>query len=53
MRNKKLMDELIQRVREHNKKVKRLARKSALSYKAKDNNIIVLEDFSLFLSNTF
>ena len=30
-----------------NKKVKRLARKSALSYKAKDNNIIVLEDFTL------
>ena len=29
-----------------NRKVKRLARKSALSYKAKDNNIIVLEDFS-------
>ena len=29
-----------------NKKVKRLARKSALSYKAKDNNIIVLEEFS-------
>jgi len=29
-----------------NKKVKRLARKSALSYKAKDNNIVVLEDFS-------
>jgi large subunit ribosomal protein L4 len=29
-----------------NKKVKRLARKSALSYKAKDKNIIVLEDFS-------
>ena len=29
-----------------NKKVKLLARKSALSYKAKDNNIIVLEDFS-------
>jgi large subunit ribosomal protein L4 len=28
-----------------NKKVKRLARKSALSYMAKDNNIIVLEDF--------
>ena len=28
-----------------NKKVKRLARKSALSYKAKDKNIIVLEDF--------
>jgi large subunit ribosomal protein L4 len=30
-----------------NKKVKQLARKSALSYKAKDNNIIVLEDFTL------
>ncbi|OUV72810.1 MAG: 50S ribosomal protein L4 [Flavobacteriales bacterium TMED123] len=30
-----------------NKKVKRLARKSALTYKAKDNNIIVLEDFKL------
>jgi len=30
-----------------NKKVKRLARKSALSYKVKDNNIIVLEDFTL------
>lgn len=29
-----------------NKKVKQLARKSALSYKAKDNNIIVLENFS-------
>ncbi len=29
-----------------NKKVKRLARKSALSYLAKDKNIIVLEDFS-------
>jgi len=29
-----------------NKKVKTLARKSALSYKAKDNSIIVLEDFS-------
>ena len=29
-----------------NKKVKRLARKSALTYKAKDNNIIVLEDFT-------
>jgi large subunit ribosomal protein L4 len=28
-----------------NKKVKRLARKSALSYMAKDQNIIVLEDF--------
>ncbi|KPK85220.1 MAG: 50S ribosomal protein L4 [Bacteroides sp. SM23_62_1] len=30
-----------------NKKVKQLARKSALSTKAKDNKIIVLEDFSL------
>jgi large subunit ribosomal protein L4 len=30
-----------------NKKVKQLARKSALSYKASTNNIIVLEDFSL------
>ena len=29
-----------------NKKVKRIARKSALSYKAKDKNIIVLEDFT-------
>jgi len=29
-----------------NKKVKSLARKSALSYKAKDNSIIVVEDFS-------
>ena len=29
-----------------NKKVKQLARKSALSYKAKDNGIIVLEDFN-------
>lgn len=29
-----------------NKKVKKLARKSALSYKAKDNGILVLEDFS-------
>ncbi len=29
-----------------NKKLKQLARKSALSYKAKDNNIVVLEDFS-------
>lgn len=29
-----------------NKKVKELARKSALSYKAKDNNITILEDFS-------
>jgi large subunit ribosomal protein L4 len=29
-----------------NKKVKQLARLSALSYKAKENNIVVLEDFS-------
>ncbi|KAA8482654.1 LSU ribosomal protein L4P [Arcticibacter tournemirensis] len=29
-----------------NKKLKQLARKSALSYKAKDNNIVILEDFS-------
>jgi len=29
-----------------NKKLKSLARKSALSYKAQDSNIIVLEDFS-------
>ncbi len=28
-----------------NKKVKRLARKSALAYKLKDNNVLVLEDF--------
>lgn len=30
-----------------NKKVKRLARNSALSYKAKENNILVIEDFKL------
>ncbi len=30
-----------------NKKVKTLARKSALSYKAKENAIIILEDFTL------
>ncbi len=30
-----------------NKKVKRLARKSALSYKVKDENLMVIEDFSL------
>ncbi|MCD8177180.1 MAG: 50S ribosomal protein L4 [Tannerellaceae bacterium] len=30
-----------------NKKVKRLARKSALTYKAKENAIVVVEDFSL------
>ena len=29
-----------------NKKLKSLARKSALTYKAKDNNIVVLEAFS-------
>jgi len=29
-----------------NKKLKKLARLSALSYKAKDNNIVVVEDFS-------
>ena len=35
-----------------NKKVKRLARKSALSYMAKDNNIIVLEDFNFDIPKT-
>ncbi len=30
-----------------NKKLKRVARISALSYKAKDNNILVMEDFNL------
>jgi len=30
-----------------NKKVKRLARRSALSYKTKDDNLLVLEDFSM------
>ncbi len=30
-----------------NKKVKRLARKSALSYKTKDDNVLVLEDFTM------
>ena len=29
-----------------NKKLKTLARKSALAYKAKDNNVVVLEDFN-------
>ncbi|MFN3556138.1 MAG: 50S ribosomal protein L4 [Bacteroidales bacterium] len=29
-----------------NKKVKRLARMSALAYKAKDNNVMVIEDFT-------
>ncbi len=35
-----------------NKKVKRLARKSALTYKAKNNNIIILEDFTLDMPKT-
>lgn len=35
-----------------NKKVKQLARKSALSYKALDNNILVLEDFTFELPKT-
>jgi len=30
-----------------NKKLKQLARKSALTYKARENNILVLEDFNL------
>ena len=35
-----------------NKKVKELARKSALSYKARENRIIVLEDFSFDVPKT-
>ena len=35
-----------------NKKVKQLARKSALSYKASSNKIIILEDFSLEVPKT-
>ncbi|MGD0711614.1 MAG: 50S ribosomal protein L4 [Bacteroidales bacterium] len=35
-----------------NKKLKRLARKSALTYKAKDNGILVLEDFNFKNSKT-
>ena len=35
-----------------NKKVKQLARKSALSYKALDNSIVVLEDFSMDVPKT-
>jgi len=35
-----------------NKKVKQLARKSALSYKALDNSIVVLEDFSMEVPKT-
>lgn len=35
-----------------NKKVKKLARKSALSHKAKANQIIIVEDFNLDLAKT-
>lgn len=35
-----------------NKKVKQLARKSALSYKAKDENLMVLENFSMEAPST-
>ena len=35
-----------------NKKVKQLARKSALAYKAKDNQIIVVEDFKIDVPKT-
>ena len=35
-----------------NKKLKELARKSALTYKAKENNILVLEDFKLAAPKT-
>jgi len=35
-----------------NKKVKELARKSALAYKAQGNNIIVLEDFDMAVAKT-
>jgi large subunit ribosomal protein L4 len=35
-----------------NRKVKQLARKSALTYKAKDKSILVLEDFSLEVPKT-
>lgn len=35
-----------------NKKLKTLAKKSALSYKAKENNIIVLEDFNMEMPKT-
>jgi large subunit ribosomal protein L4 len=35
-----------------NKKVKKLARKSALSYKAKSDNIRIIEDFDLTLPKT-
>jgi large subunit ribosomal protein L4 len=35
-----------------NKKLKSLARKSALAYKAKDNNVVVLEDFNFETAKT-
>jgi len=35
-----------------NKKVKKLARKSALSYKAKDKNILIIENFSFETAKT-
>lgn len=35
-----------------NKKVKQLARRSALAYKAKDNQIVVVEDFKLEVPKT-
>ena len=35
-----------------NKKLKSLARKSALAYKAKDNNVVVLEDFNFDTTKT-
>ncbi len=35
-----------------NKKVKQLARKSALAYKAKENNLVVLEDFTFATPKT-
>ena len=35
-----------------NKKIKRLARFSALSYKAKDNHILIIEDLSLEIPKT-
>ena len=35
-----------------NKKVKQLARKSALTYKVRENNIVILEDFSLEIPKT-
>ena len=35
-----------------NKKLKKLARKSALSYKLKDNGIMIMEDFSLEVPKT-